>query len=57
MKKPDFLYVGTNSLKLSLWKNTGMDLVINACVHSSCRNLKLAASHKEINEMNWFLMF
>ena len=26
-------------------------------VHSGCRNLKLAVSYKEINEMNWFLCF
>ena len=52
MKKPDFLHVDTNSLKLNIL----VSLVINGCAHSGCRILKLAVSHEEINEINWFLV-
>ena len=33
-----------------------MRVVINGCAHSGYRNLKLAVYHKEINEINWFLV-
>ena len=36
-------------------KNIGMGMPINMFVHSGCRNLKLAVSHKEINGINWFV--
>ena len=38
-------------------KNIGIVLVINGYAHSGLRNRKLAVSHKEINGINWFLVF
>ena len=44
-------------IKTKNWsKNIGIDVVINVCAHSGCRNLKLVVSHKEINRINWFVM-
>ena len=45
MKKPDFLHIDdTNSSKLKVIENVGVDVVINVCARSSCRALKLAVS-------------
>ena len=45
-------------IEIKSWlKNIGMGVIINWCAHSGCRNLKLAVSHKEINGINWFLVF
>ena len=45
-------------IEIKSWlKNIGIGVVINGCAHSGCRNLKLAVSHKEINGINWFLVF
>ena len=48
----------TSLIHLKSWlKNIGMALVINGCAHSGWRNLRLAVSRKEINGINWFLVF
>ena len=45
-------------IEIKSWlKNIGMGVVINGWAHSDYRNLKLAVSHKEINGINWFLVF
>ena len=58
MKKSDFLHVDTTSLRLKVdQKILVFGRVRNGCAHSGCRNLKLAGSYKEINGINWFLVF
>ena len=58
MKNPDFLHVDTNLLKLKVgFKNTGAGIVINECAHSGHRTQKLAASHEDINGINWLISF
>ena len=50
--------------KFHIWENSGSwDMAHNALGQSglqdfsiNCRTLKLAVSHKEINEINWFLV-
>ena len=45
-------------IEIKSWlKNIGMGVAIDGFAHSGCRNLKLAVSHKEINDINWFLVF
>ena len=45
-------------IEIKSWlKNIGMGVVINGCAHSGCWYLKFAVSHKEINGINWFLVF
>ena len=45
-------------IEIKSWlNNIEMGVVINGCAHSGSRNLELAVSHKEINGINWFLVF
>ena len=58
MKKPYFLHVDTNLLKLKkliekYYHGRGHKWVAN----SGCRNLKLGVFHKDINRINCILVF
>ena len=45
-------------IEIKSWlRNIRMGVVINWCAHCGCRNLKLALSHREINGINWVLVF
>ena len=56
--KPWFSAFWYKFIEIKSWlKNIGVDIAINGFAHSGCRTLKLAVSHKEINWMNWLLVF
>ena len=44
-------------IEIKSWlKNIGVGSVINICVHSGHRTLKLAVSQEETNGTNWLLL-